>query len=52
MYSYVNPLVALILGSLVLSEKLNFEIAIAIVITVLGIYLVNRGYYNLTKSKF
>ncbi len=51
MYSYINPLVAVILGSLVLSEKLNGKIAIAILITVSGIYLVNRGYYRLTKQK-
>ncbi|MEJ0057526.1 MAG: DMT family transporter [Bacteroidota bacterium] len=51
MYSYINPLVAVILGSLVLSEKLNGKIAIAIMITVSGIYLVNRGYYKLTNQK-
>jgi drug/metabolite transporter (DMT)-like permease len=44
LYSYVNPLVAVILGSIILDEKLNLKIGIAIVVTVLGIYLVNRGY--------
>jgi len=44
LYSYVNPLVAVVLGWLVLDEKLNPKIALAIVITVVGIYLVNRGY--------
>lgn len=51
MYSYINPLVAVILGSLVLSEKLNGKIAIAILITISGIYLVNRGYHQLSKKK-
>jgi len=44
LYSYVNPLVAVILGWLILDERLNLKIGFAIVITVLGIYLVNRGY--------
>lgn len=44
LYAYINPIVAVILGWLVLSEKLNFQIGLAISITVLGIYLVNRGY--------
>jgi drug/metabolite transporter (DMT)-like permease len=44
MYAYVNPLVAVILGWLVLDEKLNVRIVIAFVLTVAGIYIVNRGY--------
>jgi len=44
LYSYVNPLVAVVLGWLVLSEKLNTKIGIAFLITVAGIYLVNYGY--------
>jgi drug/metabolite transporter (DMT)-like permease len=44
LYAYVNPIVAVILGWLILSEKLNFQIALAIAVTVAGIYLVNRGY--------
>jgi drug/metabolite transporter (DMT)-like permease len=51
MYSYINPLVAVLLGWLVLSEKLNLNIAIAILITVFGIYLVNSGYNKLSKKK-
>ena len=51
MYSYVNPLVAMFLGWLVLSEKINIKIAFAILITVSGIYLVNRGYQQLIQSK-
>ena len=44
LYSYINPLVAVVLGWIILGEKLNIKIGIAIVITVLGIYLVNRAY--------
>lgn len=44
LYAYVNPLVAVILGWLVLQEKLNMQIWIAIIITIAGIYTVNKGY--------
>ncbi|MDH4090534.1 MAG: EamA family transporter [Cyclobacteriaceae bacterium] len=49
LYAYVNPVVAVTLGWLVLDEKLNLKIFLAIAITVAGIYIVNRGYY---LSKF
>jgi drug/metabolite transporter (DMT)-like permease len=44
MYAYVNPIVAIVLGWLVLDEKLNAKIVVAIILTVAGIYIVNRGY--------
>ncbi len=43
LYAYVNPIVAVILGSIVLDEKLNSKIVLAILITVAGIYIVNKG---------
>jgi len=43
-YAYINPIVAVILGWLVLDEKLNARIGIAIGVTIAGIYWVNRGY--------
>ena len=54
LYAYANPLVAVILGWLVLDEKLNTRIGIAILITIAGIYIVNRGYQlrNLWKAQF
>jgi drug/metabolite transporter (DMT)-like permease len=54
LYAYVNPLVAIILGWLVLDEKLNFKIIAAFIITVAGIYIVNRGYQlkNEWKAQF
>ena len=53
LYAYVNPVIAVILGWVILNEKLNARILIAIVITLLGIYLVNRGYQlkNLWKTQ-
>lgn len=43
LYAYVNPIVAVILGWIILDEKLNSKIWLAILITVGGIYIVNRG---------
>lgn len=53
LYAYINPIVAVVLGWLVLSEKLNGRIVLAILITVVGIYIVNRGYQlkNSTHNK-
>lgn len=53
LYAYINPIVAVVLGWLVLSEKLNGRIVLAILITVAGIYIVNRGYQlkNSTRNK-
>jgi drug/metabolite transporter (DMT)-like permease len=50
MYAYINPVVAVILGWLILDEKLNTLIAIAIVLTLSGIYLVNLGYQRKSRS--
>src|SRR5688572_13973070 len=44
LYAYVNPIVAVLLGWIVLNERLNLKIGIAILVTVAGIYIVNRGY--------
>ncbi len=54
LYAYVNPLVAVLLGWLVLDEKLNARVGIAFLLTVGGIYIVNRGYAlrNLWKAQF
>jgi drug/metabolite transporter (DMT)-like permease len=54
LYAYVNPVVAVVLGWLVLDEKLNLRIIAAIVLTVAGIYIVNKGYQlrDLWKAQF
>jgi drug/metabolite transporter (DMT)-like permease len=53
LYAYINPLVAVLLGWMVLDEKFNVLIAIAMVVTIGGIYMVNRGYQirNLVKTQ-
>jgi drug/metabolite transporter (DMT)-like permease len=51
MYAYINPIVAVLLGWLVLHEKLNLRIALAIVITIAGIYIVNKGYQMKAAKK-
>lgn len=49
LYAYINPLVAVLLGWIVLDEKLNGKIGIAFIITVAGIYLVNKGYQQVKQ---
>lgn len=43
LYAYVNPIVAVIIGWIILDEKLNSNIWLAIALTIAGIYIVNRG---------
>ncbi len=44
LYAYVNPLVAVVLGYLVLNEPLNWYTALAFLSIVTGVYIVNYGY--------
>ena len=44
LYAYINPLVAVVLGWVVLNETLNLKIWFAILLTITGIYIVNKGY--------
>jgi drug/metabolite transporter (DMT)-like permease len=50
LYAYINPIVAVVLGWAVLGEKLNTRIGIAILMTIAGIYIVNKGYQMKTSS--
>jgi len=43
-YAYINPLVAVLLGYLVLHETLNIYTALAFAAIVAGVYIVNLGY--------
>jgi drug/metabolite transporter (DMT)-like permease len=43
-YAYINPVVAVILGWLLLREKMNFNMIIGTVITLAGVWLVNKEY--------
>lgn len=43
-YAYINPVVAVLLGSLIFDEKLTIFIAIGGAITLLGVHLINQAY--------
>ena len=43
-YAYINPMVAVILGSMIFDEKLTIYLAIGGLITLLGVFLVNKAY--------
>lgn len=43
LYAYINPIVAILVGSLVVNEKLTFNILIGSLITLAGVYLVNKS---------
>lgn len=42
-YAYINPFIALILGLIVLNEKLTGMTALAFITTVGGVYFINKG---------
>jgi drug/metabolite transporter (DMT)-like permease len=42
-YAYINPVIALFLGWIILDEKLNFQIAIAAVVILAGVFTVKKG---------
>lgn len=43
-YAYINPVVAVLLGWLLLSEKMNMIMVTGILITLAGVYIVNREF--------
>lgn len=43
LYAYINPIVAIFVGSLVMSEKITANIIIGSLITLFGVYLVNQS---------
>jgi len=43
-YAYINPIVAVVLGSIIFDEKLTVYLAIGGLVTLLGVYLINRAY--------
>lgn len=46
-YAYINPIVAVVFGWLLLSEKMNLNMIAGTLITLAGVYLVNREYKKL-----
>ncbi len=49
-YAYINPVIALFLGWLILGEKLSFQIAIAAAVIIAGVFIVKQGAARLKKS--
>jgi drug/metabolite transporter (DMT)-like permease len=50
-YAYVNPVIALFLGWLILDEKLNYTILIGAIIILIGVYIVKKGSDSRTKMR-
>ncbi len=48
LYAYINPIVATFVGSMIIDEKITFNIIIGSIITLVGVYLVNL---SLQKQK-
>lgn len=49
-YAYINPVIALFLGWLILDEKLNYQIAIAAAVIIAGVFIVKQGAARLKNS--
>lgn len=52
LYAYINPFIALLLGYFLLDESITWITVLALVVTLGGVYYINRGYQlqrNLTK---
>ncbi len=43
LYAYINPIVAIWVGSLILKEKMSLNSILGTIITLVGVYLVNRS---------
>lgn len=50
-YAYINPIIALFLGWLVLDEHLDYNILIAAIIILIGVYTVKKGSNSRAKLK-
>ncbi|MDP4265312.1 MAG: EamA family transporter [Bacteroidota bacterium] len=48
-YAYINPIVAVVLGWLLLSEKMNVNMIIGTIITLTGVYVVNREFKKVKR---
>jgi drug/metabolite transporter (DMT)-like permease len=47
-YAYINPIVAILLGSLIFDEKLNSFIVIGGIVAIAGVYLINESFKGIT----
>jgi drug/metabolite transporter (DMT)-like permease len=44
LYAYINPVVAVLLGALIFEEKLTVPLALGGLVTLYGVYLVNKAF--------
>lgn len=49
-YAYINPIIAILLGSIVFGEPLTFLLLIGGMITLLGLYMINNSLKKKSKS--
>ncbi len=45
-YAYINPIIAVLLGAYIFGEPLTISIAVGGIITLFGLYLVNKSFRN------
>jgi drug/metabolite transporter (DMT)-like permease len=50
-YAYINPIVAVLLGWLILNEQLNWTTALSCLVTLTGVYMVNTA-VNKNKERY
>ena len=48
LYAYINPIVAIFVGSFLIDEKITWKIIVGSIVTLIGVYLVNQ---SLRKQK-
>jgi len=49
-YAYINPIVAVLLGWILLREKLNWMMGFSSLVTIFGVYLVNNAFNKSKKA--
>ena len=49
-YAYINPIIAVLLGAYIFGKPLSLAIAVGGIITLFGLYLVNRSFQNSKNS--
>jgi drug/metabolite transporter (DMT)-like permease len=48
-HSYINPIVAVLLGDLLMNEKLTIYIVLGTIVTLIGVYLVNNSFKKISE---
>ena len=43
LYAYINPIIAILIGTVLLDEKITVNLIVGTIITLIGVYLVNRA---------